>query len=400
MERIIMHIDVNNAFLSWSAVYYLIKGSKVDIRNTYAVIGGDESKRSGIVLAKSNPAKKLGVVTGETLYSARKKCPNLKTYPMNYPFYQKMSNKFFETIRKYTPDVEIASIDECYVDYTKVKSLYGNPLEFAKKLRKEINETLKFTINIGIANNKLCAKMASDFSKPNKIHTLYDYEVKEKMWPLLVDDLFTVGKKSAEKLHLLKIDTIKDLANADPIRLYPFFKNQTNYYINIANGIDNSEVDSRAHINKGISNEITLPHDVYDYRQLNEYILSLSEKVALRLRKEKKYAKVVAVIIKDNTFKRKTHQRKLVNSTNSSKEIYEMSLRILKEMWDMESVRLIGIRLDDLTNEHSKQISLFQSIDEVKNDEKLDKAIDDLKNRYGNNVIKKAGSINLMNRGK
>ena len=171
-----MHIDVNNAFLSWTAIDLLNKGSKYDIRNSYAVIGGDEKARKGIVLAKSNPAKKLGVVTGEPLYQARKKCRALKTYPMNYPFYQKMSSKLFHLIRKYTPDIEIASIDECYLDYTKVKKLYGDPYEFAKKLQKEINDTLKFTVNIGIANNKLCAKMASDFSKPNKIHTLYKEE--------------------------------------------------------------------------------------------------------------------------------------------------------------------------------------------------------------------------------
>ena len=163
MERIIMHVDVNNAFLSWSAVYYLLHGKKIDIRNTYAVIGGDESTRRGIVLAKSNPAKKMGIVTGETLYQARKKCPNLKTYPMNYEFYKYMSNKFFDIIRKYTPDIEIASIDECYIDYTGISKMYKSPMDFALMLQKEINDKLKFTINIGIANNKLCAKMASDF---------------------------------------------------------------------------------------------------------------------------------------------------------------------------------------------------------------------------------------------
>ena len=393
MERIIMHIDVNNAFLSWSAVYYLAHGSKVDIRETYAVIGGDEQKRSGIVLAKSNPAKKLGIVTGETLYSARKKCKELKTYPMNYPFYQKISSKFFEIIKKYTPDIEIASIDECYLDYTGIKKMYGDPYEFAKKLRQEVNEKLKFTINIGIANNKLCAKMASDFEKPNKIHTLYDYEVKEKMWPLKVDDLFTVGKKSAEKLHLLKIDTIGDLAIADPIRLYPFFKNQTNYYINIANGIDSSVVDNTEHIYKGISNEITLPYDMYTIEELNEYILSLCEKVALRLRKQEKYAKVVAVILKDSSFKRKTKQKKMVNTTNSTKEIYDMVIEIIKGMDLSEGIRLIGIRLDDLTYDHSKQISLFHPYEN--NDESLDKAVDKIKLKYGRDVIKNAASINI-----
>ena len=392
MDRIIMHIDVNNAFLSWSAVYYLLKGSKIDIRNTYAVIGGDETKRTGIVLAKSNPAKKCGIVTGETLYSARKKCKDLKNYPMNYNFYKKMSNAFFNTIRKYTPDIEIASIDECYIDYTKVKKLYGDPLKFAKKLQKEINEKLKFTINIGIANNKLCAKMASDFEKPNKIHTLFNDEIKEKMWPLDVSELFTVGKKSAEKLKLLKINTIKDLALSDPMRLYPFFKNQTTYYINIANGIDNSEVISTEREYKGISNEITLPYDIDNYEELDKYVLSLSEKVALRLRKQNKYSQTIAIILKNNLFKRRTHQRKIKNATNSTEEIYKISMEILKEMWNDESIRLIGIRLDDLTEEKITQISLFNGNENV---EKLDKTLDNLKNKYGNSIIKKAVSLDF-----
>ena len=393
-----MHIDVNNAFLSWSAVYYLLKGSKIDIRNTYAVIGGDEKNRSGIVLAKSTPAKSKKIVTGETLYSARKKCPNLKTYPMNYPFYQKMSNKLFSLIRKYTPDIEIASIDECYLDYTKVKNIYKDPLEFAKKIQKEVNDTLKFTINIGIANNKLCAKMASDFSKPNKIHTLYDYEIKEKMWPLPVGELFGVGKKSSEKLQILNINTIKDLATAEPLKLYPYFKNQTTYLINIANGIDNSQVNSEIIENKGISNEITLPKDIDNCIELDKYLQALSEKVSSRLRKEKKYANVIAIIIKDNKFKRRTHQKKLDNPTNSSIEIYEMAKKILRQMFNDDEVRLIGIRLDNLTCENIKQISLFQSVDKNIKDEKLDKTLDELKNKYGKDIIKKAGSIKLKDK--
>lgn len=392
MERIIMHIDVNNAFLSWSAIYYLEKGSKIDIRNTYAVIGGDETKRKGVVLAKSNFAKKKGVVTGESLYMARKKCPQLKTYPMNYPFYKKMSNKMFTLIKKYTPDIEIASIDECYLDYTSVHKLYGDPFTFAKKLQKEINETLKFTINIGIANNKLCAKMASDFSKPNKIHTLFKEEVQEKMWILPVEDLFGVGKKTASKLHALQIYTISDLATSDVLKLYPYFKNQAQCLINSANGIDDSIVDSSEIENKGISSEITLDQDINDYRMLDKYLLMLSEKVSARLRKEEKYAYTVTVILKDNSFKKRTHQKQLSSSTNSSKEIFLLSKTILKEMWQEEEIRLIGIRLNQLTTECTKQISLFhQEIIEDKKEEALEKVVDSLKSKYGNAIIKKGG---------
>jgi len=390
MERIIMHIDVNNAFLSWTAVYLLQTGSKYDIRNSYAVIGGDEKSRRGVVLAKSMPAKKLGIVTGETLYSARKKCKALKSYPMNYPFYQEMSNKLFELLKNYTPDIEIASIDECYLDYTKVKNMYGDPYEFAKKIQKEVNETLGFTINIGIANNKLCAKMASDFSKPNKIHTLYNNEIQEKMWPLKVGDLFGIGKKSKEKLISLGINTIGDLANSKSEKLYKYFKNQSQTIIDMANGIDESSVISDQIAPKGISNEITLSKDISNKIELYKHLLFLSEKVGLRIRKEKKFAYVVAVIIKDKYFKRRTHQKKLNNPINLSQDIFEVSKQILNEMWNDDSVRLIGIRLDRLTEKVVKQQSLFDTIDKEENNTVLENTLDNLKDKYGMSIIKRA----------
>ena len=270
MERIIMHIDVNNAFLSWTALDLLEKGYKEDIRNTYAIIGGDESKRAGIVLAKSTPCKKLGIKTAETIYSARRKCPNLKIFPSNYKMYQRRSNEFFSLLLKYTPDIEKASVDECYLDYGKVKKMYGDEILFAKKIQKEINEELGFTVNIGIANNKLCAKMASDFEKPNKIHTLYNYEVKTKMFPLPIEDLFTVGKSTSSKLRELGIKTIGDLAVKKEYELRRVFKNQASYLIRIANGIDDSVVDSSLFIPKGISNEITLSYDLNNKNDIYE----------------------------------------------------------------------------------------------------------------------------------
>ena len=309
---------------------------------------------------------------------------------MNYPFYQKMSSKLFHLIRKYTPDIEIASIDECYLDYTKVKKLYGDPYEFAKKLQMEINDTLKFTVNIGIANNKLCAKMASDFSKPNKIHTLYKEEIKNKMWPLPIGDLFGIGKKTTEKLLKLNIQTIGDLANSSSSKLYQYFKNQAIVMIDWANGIDDSEVVSEESVPKGISNEITLETDISDQSKLNEHLLFLSEKVGLRLRKENKFAYVVAVILKDKYFKRRTHQKKLENPISTSKEIFEISKQILNEMWNNDSVRLIGIRLDKLTEKVVIQTSLFDTIEEDKNDVTLEKTLDRLKEKYGTKIISRA----------
>lgn len=388
MDRIVMHIDVNNAFLSWSAVYLLQNGSKYDIRNSYAVIGGDEESRRGIVLAKSMPAKKLGIKTGETLYQARKKCRALKTYPMNYSFYQEMSNKLFNLIRKYSPDIEIASIDECYLEYTNVKHLYGNELEFAKKLQNEIYDTLGFTVNIGIANNKLTAKMASDFSKPNKIHTLYDDEVKTKMWPLPINDLFGIGKKTTEKLLKLNINTIGALATTNVDILKPYFKNMSINMINSANGINNDRVISEEVICKGISNEITLKKDALTKQELYPHLLYLSESVGLRIRKQNRYAYTVVVILKDKYFKRKSHQKKLLNPTNTSNEIFETAKSIVSEM-EFEAIRLVGIRLDNLVDNYTYQPSLFEK-NNTKINNNLDKTVDALKERYGYGIIDKA----------
>ena len=385
-----MHIDVNNAFLSWTAVDLLKKGSKYDIRNSYAVIGGDENSRRGIVLAKSTPAKKMGVVTGETLYSARKKCPALRTYPSNYLLYKEMSDAFIAILKKYTPDIEQVSIDECFLDYGKVQKLYGYPIPFAYKIQKEIYDTLGFTVNVGIANNKLCAKMASDFEKPNKVHTCFQEEVKEKMWPLPVGELFGVGKKSALKLKELGIFTIGDLANTKKEILYPYFKNQAEYYILSANGINDSEVVSEEDDPKGIGNETTLSHDIDNKQELYPYLMALSENVTKRLRREKKYASVVVVTLKDRYFKRTSHQKKLKNATNITSEIYETTKVILNEMWKDEAVRLIGVRLDHLSEVSHHQVSLFEDIEEREEKNSLDQTIDELQEKYGKKVIKKA----------
>lgn len=395
MERIIMHIDVNNAFLSWSAIDLLNKGYKYDIRNSYAVIGGDEKMRSGIVLAKSTPAKKLGIVTAETLYSARKKCKVLKVYPPNFKFYNEMSNKLFSLLRKYTPDIEIASIDECYLDYGKVKSLYGDEVVFAYKIKDEIKNTLGFTVNIGIANNKLCAKMASDFSKPDKVHTLYENEVKEKMYPLDVGDLFGIGKRTVPKLNSLGIYKISDLALADPVMLEKYFKNQAYVMIKSANGIDDSIVDSNEYHPSCIGNEITLPHNISSKREAYDKLLILSEYVSKRLRKEEKYASVVCVTIKDEFLKRRSHQKKLLNETNIEKEIYKTACMIFDEFWNGENIRLIGIRLDGLTLSKKYQGSIFENVEKREHDEKIDKLIDNINFKFGKNTIKKAGIDNL-----
>ncbi len=389
-----MHIDVNNAFLSWTAVKLLNSGYKKDIRTIEAVIGGDEKTRHGIVLAKSPIAKKRGVKTAETLLAAKRKCRDLQIFPPDYRWYSHMSKKLFDLIRKYTPDIEIISVDECFLDYTKIYNLYGDPLKFAHKLKKEIYETLGFTVNIGIANNKLCAKMASDFEKPNRVHTLYQDEVKEKMFPLDVGDLFGVGRKTKDKLKQLNINTIADLAQASDLYLSRYFKNQAKMLIEHANGIDYSEVNSQEEQRKGISNSTTFSYNLISLDDILTKLQALVENVCLTLRRNDKYAQVVGVTLKDKTFKNKCHQRKLKNATNSTDEIFKLAKQLVIEMWDEQPIRLIGVSLNNLTENINHQLSLFENYQAKQQNTNLDKVIDELKRQYGSKIINKASLTN------
>lgn len=392
MKRIILHIDVNNAFLSWTAIYLLNQGYKYDIRDSYAVIGGDETKRKGIVLAKSNSCKKLGIVTGETLYSARKKCQVLRVYQPNYEIYQMMSKKLFDLLGKYTDEIEIFSIDECFFDYTHIKHMYGDEIEFARKLKDEIYEKLGFTVNIGIANNKLCAKMASDFLKPNRVHTLYDFEVETKMYPLQIEELFGIGKKTAPKLRKLNINTIGDLASKDEYELYKYFKNSALKMIESAKGIDESPVKKIKEEAKGIGNSVTLERDYDDKVEIYKVLEELSDNVTRSLRNQKKYAYVVSVQIKDCYFNNKQHQMKLVNATDVAEVVFKTSKRLFDEMWDLTPIRLIGVRLDKLVNVNNVQVSLFENIKIDEEAKKLQGILDKLQEKYGSTIIKKASS--------
>lgn len=393
MKRIIMHIDVNNAFLSWTAVDLLSKGYNIDIRKIESVIGGDETKRHGIVLAKSPIAKKRGVKTAETLMSARRKCRNLKIYPPDYNLYKRMSNSVFEIIKKYTPDLEIISIDECFIDYTKVFQLYGDPIKFAYHLKNEIYNTLKFTVNIGIANNKLCAKMASDFEKPNRVHTLFEHEVVQKMYPLPVSELYGIGKSTSAKLIEIGINTIGDLAQTEPEKLRGKFKNQAEVIINKAKGIDDSIVNTEAEERKGISHSTTFAYNLRNLTTIYKCLQALVENVCVALRRDKKYASVVSVTIKDREFKTYSKQKKLVNETDNTDEIFNEIKKLFNEAWDEEPIRLLGVSVSHLTSDKKRQLSLFEEEENVEKNSELDKVIDKLKSQYGVNIVRKASLV-------
>ena len=399
MERLILHVDANNAYLSWTAVDMLKKGAKIDIRTIPSIIGGDEEARHGIVLAKSPVAKQFGIVTGETIYQAKRKCPMLSSYPVNFNTYIKYSREMVKILKENTDRVEQYSIDECFLDMTGCLFKGETIEERAKKISTKIKDTLGFTVNIGIAHNKLLAKMASDFEKPDKIHTLYENEIESKMWPLPVSELFMVGRKSVPKLNSLGLKTIGDVAHYDEKILIKRFGKFGKMIWEYANGIDNSEVTSDYGKQKGIGHSTTLKEDIQSIDKLEKELLSLCEQVCYRLRKENMYANVVNVQIRTNDFIDRSHQRKLSNGTKSTKEIFDVAKDLLRELHGKstnKAVRLIGIRVDNLTETKQSQISLFDEAESIDTEKQLnlDKTIDNIKDKFGYNSVMRGGLVN------
>lgn len=332
MERQILHVDVNNAFLSWLAVYKLKNGEKIDIRDQVAVIGGDETRRAGIVLAKSPKAKQFGIVTGETLYSARRKCNNLQVYPSNYKIYKEYSNKLYNLLLEYTDKIERFSIDECFLDMTNYL-MNDTLINKANEINRRVKNELGFTVNVGVANNKLLAKMASDFTKPDRVHTLFKEEIPTKMWSLPISELFMLGRKTVPKLYNMRIRTIGELAKTDKELLIKKFGKHGKMMWEYANGIDNSEVNYKIEKPKSIGNSVTLPIDISDIEQLGKVLVALVEQVSHRLRKEELIANVVNVQLRTNKFEDFSHQAKLDTATSSTKEILKKAKELLNEMY-------------------------------------------------------------------
>lgn len=389
MERKILHVDVNNAFLSWTAVDMLRKGSSLDIRTIPSIIGGDEERRSGIVLAKSPIAKKFGIVTGEPIYFAKKKCNQLQVFKGDFNVYRKESDNLYKLLLNYTDKIERFSIDECFMDLTGFL-MDRDLLSIAQEINKLVYEKFKFTVNIGVSSNKLLAKMASDFEKPNKIHTLYREEIPDKMWPLPVSELFMIGRKTVPKLLNMQIKTIGDLAKTDKNLLNKKFGKHGIQMWEYANGIDSSEVKNKKELPKSIGNSVTLPKDAFTKEEIEKILVALAEQVTYRLRKYNLLANVVNIQLRTNSFKDYSHQKKLKAPSSSTKEIIELSKEILEQMALDEPIRLIGLRVDNLENKDEIQISFFET-DEKQN--KLDKAIDELKQKYGYTKITRARRV-------
>lgn len=394
MDRVIFHIDVNNAFLSWEAVYRLEQGMPgPDLRTIACAVGGDASKRHGVILAKSMEAKKYKVQTGEPITDALKKCPNLLIIPPTHDIYPRYSKAFMEILFRYSDKVEQVSVDEAFMDMTGMEKLFGAPKEIAARIQKEIYDSLGFTVNVGISSCKILAKMASDFQKPNKIHTLFPEEVPAKMWPLPVGDLYSVGKSSARKLQSMGILTIGDLANTDPQILKSHLKKHGECIWRFANGMDDAPVEPIPAENKGYGNSTTLPADVTEAPEAKKILLSLSEKVGRRLREDDARIEVVSVGIRFYDLSNISHQAVLDSPTNITTEIHSAACKLFDEMWDGTPIRLLAVQTAKVSRgENNRQLSLFDSTDYEKL-EKLDKAIDDIRKKFGSDAVCRATFI-------
>lgn len=393
MDRLIFHVDVNSAFLSWEAVENLRNGGTEDYRKMLVAVGGDVERRHGIIVAKSIMTKPYGVVTGEPVINAVKKCPNLRLIPPHHEIYGRYSKALMDILAQYTDRIEQFSVDEAFLDMTESQLLFGTPVEAANKIRKQVYEEQGFTVNVGVSSNKLLAKMASDFTKPDKTHTLFPEEIPTKMWPLPVGDLFFVGKGTADQLKNMGIRTIGELAHTDIEVLKSIFKSHGESMWYSANGIDDSEVADHYEDPKGYSNETTMPYDVTNANEALEVLHKLTEKVSRRIREDGVRAGVVSIVLKYNDLKRCSKQCIVETPTNITSELFEYVRKLFKEKWDGTPIRLLGMGVSNVSSgDNYRQMSLFDNTDYEKL-EKLDKAMDSINGRFGLGTVKRASSI-------
>lgn len=398
MQRLIFHIDVNSAFLSWEATKR-VKMGMPDLREIPACIGGDPKKRTGIVVAKSIPAKKYGVQTGEPMALALRKCPQMVCVPGDFALYDKCSRAFKKICASYAPVMESFSIDEVFLDMTGTQLIYPDPVETAHEIKDRIRTELGFTVNVGISVNKLLAKMASDFEKPDRVHTLYPEEIEQKMWPLPVGDLLFLGKASEKRLVQQGIKTIGDLAHADERDVCRLLGEKSGHALYLsANGIDDSPVKAEREEARGISVETTFDEDIVFFEQVWPILLSQCDIVAARMRRAGKKCSCVAVSFRTLEFKNRSHQCTLPHATDVTDEIYQVARKLFAESWKKQPLRLIGVSLSGFSGEEYVQMSLFEDNSKREQKKKVDEAVDTIRARFGNSMITRASIMQVSSR--
>ncbi len=388
MERLIFHVDVNSAFLSWEAARRVSLGEP-DLRLIPSCVGGSPDRRTSIVTAKSIPAKAYGINTGEPISMALRKCPDLVVVQSDFKLYEKCSKEFKDICRKYAPVVEEFSIDECFLDMTGTGKIYPDPIKTAHDIKNEIRDTLGFTVNVGIGGNKLLAKMASDFQKPDRVHTLLTKdEIETKMWSLPVGELFGVGKASAKRLVEAGIKTIEDLAKSDINFIKMLIGEKIGEHIHeLANGIDDSSVTSEEREAKSYSVVTTVEENIVSYERANQMLLALADSVSARMRSEGVKAHCISVKIRSDQFKNMSHQMNIEKATDITQEIFEVAKALFEGLWDGKTpLRLMGIALSNIAKDEEEQLSLF--VDEgLEKQKKVDEVMDSIRTKYGMDKI-------------
>ena len=390
LHKYVFHIDVNSAFLSWSALKILESDpSAVDLRTIPSAVGGDRDSRHGIILARSTEAKKCGINTPEPIAQALRKCPNLVLVPPDMQWYSYCSRRLRDLLNGYTDNLIPFSIDEAWAVFEGYEDMYGDPVEFAYKLKEEIKEKLGFTVNIGVSTNFLLSKMAGDFSKPDKVHSCFPDEIEKKMWPLPVSDLLFCGKSAADRLNRLGIKTIGDLAKAEDSLLFPYFKSQGLILRDYANGHDMDLGDMDA-ARKSYSHSHTVSHDVTDANEAKQILLSLTETLAARIRDDQAMAKCVSFHVTTSEFKKLSRQKTLDRKTDITGEIYDAVCELVDEFWTKDTcVRLLGVGVAVAEDDDYEQISLFEN-EERKKQMRCDDAMDSIRKRFGSSAIQRA----------
>lgn len=392
-DRIILHVDVNSAFLSWEAAYRLQHGEPVDLRNIPSVIGGDEATRKGIVLACSLPAKRFGIHTGETLWQARRKCPSLVVAPPAQPLYLACSQALIALLGQYADKLEPYSIDECFLDITSSSRLRTRtPEGVAIGIRDHVRQELGFTVNIGVSVNKLLAKTASEFEKPHRVHTLFPDEIPHKFWTLPVRDLFLVGPRVAPRLYRLNIFSVGHLAQADPNLLERHLGSLGPLLWQFANGYDTTPVVTETAAPKAIGNSASTPYNVDSLREALLFLHAVTETAAARLRAAGLRAQVVTVGYRTAALGYVSHQGRLSMPTDHTATLIAQADRLFKERWDGTPLRHVGISLSDLRDDPYEQGTLFPDAPSIQ-DRALDSCIDSLRTRHGPEILMRGGFV-------
>ncbi|HAM62857.1 MAG: DNA polymerase IV [Firmicutes bacterium GWF2_51_9] len=387
MERTIFHCDLNNFYASVECLHH------PEYRNIPIAVGGDVEKRHGIILAKNMLAKKAGVTTGEALWQAKLKCPDLTLVKPNFSQYLRFSGLVRKIYAEYSDRIESFGIDEVWIDVTEIVGRYASPRALADEIRNRIREEVGITASIGVSFNKVFAKLGSDYKKPDATTVITRENMKEIVFPLPVEDLLYVGRKTTVKMHQLGIYTIGDCARYDVAILRRKFGKWGEYIWTFANGLENSPVlkEGREPMVKSVGNSTTAPRDLKNLDDVRIVCYVLSESVAARLREAGLRCMTVAVSIRDNDLEGCVRQMKLPCPSDLSDEIAKAAMTLFQANVDFQKpLRSIGVKAADLcVGEVPLQLSIFEDQEKREENLALEKTIDGIRRRFGAQSIQR-----------